>query len=286
MTVTTPIASHLEDILAADFASWNVPAGGCALVTSDGILASTGDLDTELPWASVTKVVSALAVLDVVAQGDLDLDEPAGPQGSTVRHLLAHASGLAFNEPRVVSAPGRRRIYSNVGIDTVTQVAVERAGAASAAALVDARVLQPLGMTRTRLVGPPAHGAVGPLADLALLARELVNPRVLDVVHASTLTYPDLAGVLPGYGRQDPNGWGLGVEIRGRKSPHWMPSSSSPRTFGHFGRSGSFVWVDPDADLAGIALTGRPFGDWAADAWSASTTRWHRAVTAQESGER
>ena len=209
MTVTTPIAYHLEDILAADFASWNVPAGGCALVTSDGILASTGDLDTELPWASVTKVVSALAVLDVVAQGDLDLDEPAGPQGSTVRHLLAHASGLAFNEPRVVSAPGRRRIYSNVGIDTVTQVAVERAGAASAAALVDARVLQPLGMT----------------------------------------------------------------------------SSSSPRTFGHFGRSGSFVWVDPDADLAGIALTGRPFGDWAADAWSASTTRWHRAVTAQESGE-
>ena len=39
-------------------------------------------------WASVTKLLVALAALDAVQRGLLDLDEPAGPPGSTVRHLL------------------------------------------------------------------------------------------------------------------------------------------------------------------------------------------------------
>jgi CubicO group peptidase (beta-lactamase class C family) len=83
------------------------------------------------------------------------------------------------------------------------------------------------------------------------------------------VAYPGLAGVLPGYGRQQPNDWGLGWEIRGSKDPHWTGATSSPETFGHFGRSGTFLWVDPEAGLACLALTDRDFGDWAIQAWPA-----------------
>jgi CubicO group peptidase (beta-lactamase class C family) len=57
------------------------------------------------------------------------------------------------------------------------------------------------------------------------------------------------------------------VEIRGHKQPHWTGTLNSPRTFGHFGQSGSFFWVDPDAGLACAGLADRPFGPWAIEAW-------------------
>ena len=72
---------------------------------------------------------------------------------------------------------------------------------------------------------------------------------------------------MPGFGRQDPNDWGLGIELRDSKSPHWTGSSNSPRTFGHFGGSGTFLWVDPDAELALACLTDLDFDEWAVEAW-------------------
>jgi CubicO group peptidase (beta-lactamase class C family) len=266
----------LDAALAEEFAAWQVPHGGCLMIDAHGRTVVAGDPDEVLPWASVTKVAAALAVLDVVADGALDLDAPAGPAGSTVRHLLAHASGLAFDEERSLSAPGRRRVYSNVGIDTVVAAAVAAAGARDAASMLAARVFAPLGMTRTTLVGPAAHGAQGPLADLGLLAGELLVPTTLrpDVVEAiAQPAFPGLAGVLPGFGRQEPNDWGLGAEIRGRKSPHWLPASVPPDTFGHFGQSGSFLWIDRQDGIAGAALTGTAFGPWAAQAWPRTTER-------------
>ena len=70
-------------------------------------------------------------------------------------------------------------------------------------------------------------------------------------------------GVLPGFGYQPHCDWGLGFEIRDRKAPHWTGSRNSPRTFGHFGQSGSFLWVDPEARVACASLADRDFGDWA-----------------------
>ncbi len=81
------------------------------------------------------------------------------------------------------------------------------------------------------------------------------------------MQFPGLEGVLPGFGRQEPNDWGLGFELRDGKAPHWTGARNSPRTFGHFGRSGTFLWVDPDAGIALACLTDRPFGDWAVTAW-------------------
>jgi CubicO group peptidase (beta-lactamase class C family) len=65
----------------------------------------------------------------------------------------------------------------------------------------------------------------------------------------------------------DPNDWGLSFELRDAKSPHWTGTLNSPRTFGHFGATGTFLWVDPDAGLACGVLTDRDFGDWAKAGW-------------------
>lgn len=234
-----------------------------------GSLASYGPVETPFAWASVTKLITALAVLDAVAQGTLDLDEPAGPPGSTVRHLLAHTSGLGPDDDGVMAAPGRRRIYSNRGFEVLADLVAARAGRPFDSVLAD-RVLGPLRLTATRVEGSAAYGASGPLLDLATLAAELLRPQLLPaalMTEATATAFPGLAGVLPGFGRQSPCDWGLGFELRDGKSPHWTGAANSPGTFGHFGRSGSFLWVDPAADLACVCLGDTDFGPWAAAAW-------------------
>jgi CubicO group peptidase (beta-lactamase class C family) len=134
-----------------------------------------------------------------------------------------------------------------------------------------AAVARPRGL-RGRLHGSPAHGYRGPLDDLLTLGRELLAPTLVaeeTLAEASSVQFPGLSGVLPGLGRMEPNDWGLTFELRDGKSPHWTGSHNSPRTFGHFGASGTFLWVDPDAGLACGVLTGRPFDAWAKEAWPA-----------------
>ena len=247
--------------------TWPARTAAAAVVDRSGLLERTGP-DDVLPWASVTKLLTALAVLVAVDKGAVRLDEPAGPPGSTVRHLLAHASGLAPEDDSILAAPGRRRIYSNRGYDVLSEFVGARVGAPFAAYLHGA-VLRPLDMNRTTLVGSPASGAQGPLSDLVRLAAELLTPTLAVGMRAeaTTVVFPGLSGVLPGFGRQDPNDWGLGFEIRDGKQPHWTGACNSPATFGHFGRSGTFLWVDPVGDLACACLTDEPFGDWAAQAW-------------------
>ena len=89
------------------------------------------------------------------------------------------------------------------------------------------------------------------------------------LVTATTVQFPGLRGVLPGYGPQVANDWGLGLEIKGAKSPHWTGTTNSSTTFGHFGQSGTMLWVDPVAGLALVALADRAFGHWARAAWPA-----------------
>ncbi|HEY7274291.1 MAG TPA: serine hydrolase domain-containing protein [Actinoplanes sp.] len=248
-------------------AGW--PVGNAAVVVTDAerTIAATGG-DEPYPWASVTKLVTALAVLSAVDRGEVALDEPAGPPGATLRHLLAHASGLAPDENTVIGPPERRRIYSNRGIEVAADLVAERAGAPFDRLLRE-RVLVPLGMDGTVLSGSPAHGARGPVSDLARLGRELLAPTLVPALmpEATRPVFPGLAGVLPGFGRQNPNDWGLGFEIRDGKHPHWTGSGNSPATFGHFGQSGSFLWVDPEAGLACASVADRAFGEWAVEAW-------------------
>ena len=230
---------------------------------------SHGEADRKFAWASVTKPFTAMAVLVGAEEGVLDLDEPAGPPGSTVRHLLAHASGLPFDGPRPISKPGKRRIYSNTGIEVLAAFLAEKAEIPFGAYLSEA-VLEPLGLSGTALEGSPAAGLAGPLTDLLAFGRELMAPTLVapETLHeATTVTFPGLAGILPDFGRYEPLDWGLGFEIRDAKEPHWTGTSNSSRTFGHFGSTGSFIWVDPEAGAACAALADRQFGQWAKEAW-------------------
>jgi CubicO group peptidase (beta-lactamase class C family) len=249
------------------------------VVRAGEVVATRGPRDQFLRWASVTKLVTALAALVAAEEGVIDLDEPAGPEGSTVRHLLAHASGLPFEPGGPVGRPGQRRVYSNVGFETLADHLAARAEMPFRDYL-QAGVLDPLGL-QAELRGSPAADLHGSLDDLLLLARELQRPTLVapeTLAEAATVQFPGLAGVLPDFGRMDPNDWGLGFELRNDKVPHWTGSHNSPRTFGHFGGSGTFVWIDPVAGVALGVLTDRDFGDWAKDAWP----RLSDAVLAEE----
>ncbi len=257
-----------EDLLAG----WDTPHAAAGVVGPEGgVLGAWGDVDRVGRWASVTKLVAALTTLVAVEEGTVALDDPAGPPGSTVRHLLAHASGLAFEERRAMAEPGRRRIYSNHGYEVLAAAVGVRVGMPFERYAAEA-VLDPLDMARTRFEGSAAAGLVGPLADLLRLAAELLRPTLVSrgtLEQARTVAFPGLSGVLPGVGRFDPLDWGLGFEVRSRKSPHWTGTRNSPATFGHFGGSGSFLWVDPEHGLACAALSGREFGPWALTTWPA-----------------
>lgn len=245
-------------------------APSLVVVDAEGVLASH-DEGRVYRLASVTKLLTALTVLVAAEQGDVSLDSPVGPPESTLRHLLAHASGLGFEEDRVRAAAGARRIYSNRGIDVAAAYLSAQTGSPFESELSE-RVLKPLGMRRTVLAGPPSKGGMAPIGDLARLAQELLRPRTLTnsvVAALSEVAFPGLAGLLPGFGRHYDNSWGLGAEVRGTKDPHWTSPQNSPATFGHFGMSGSFLWVDREAGLACAALSTVEFGPWATHVWPA-----------------
>lgn len=243
-------------------------AAGVA-VRGKGIIDVEGDQNRVYRLASVTKPLVAYAVLVAVEEGAVELEQPAGPPGSTVRHLLAHTSGLAFDTREVLAEPGARRIYSSAGFEVLAEFIAEQTGIAFERYLHEA-VFEPLGMTSSVLKGPAGHAAQSSVADLLRFADELLNPTIVSpelVSEATTTQFPDRNGVLPGYGSQRPNDWGLGFEIRDHKLPHWTGGANSPRTYGHFGQSGTFLWVDPEVGIACLALADENFGDWARAAW-------------------
>jgi CubicO group peptidase (beta-lactamase class C family) len=252
---------------------WPVDTAAAAVVGPSGVLATHGPVEQAFPLASVTKPLAALAILVAVEEEAVSLDDAADEAllpGATLRHLLAHASGVAPERPLRSFAPAQRRVYSNVGIELAARL-VERASGMPFARYLDEAVVRPLHLDATVLDGSPARDGVSSVADLARVAHELLSSTGLLSAAMRTdlasVQYPGLRGVLPGFGSQDPNDWGLGFEIRGAKSPHWTGAANSPATFGHFGQSGTFLWLDPAARLALVALTDRDFDDWARTAW-------------------
>jgi CubicO group peptidase (beta-lactamase class C family) len=257
------------DAVLRQIDTWAADHAAVAVVGPDGVVAQYGAVDHSYRWASVTKLATALAALSAVDDGVLDLEEPAGPPGSTARHLLAHASGLPFEGESILAKPGTRRIYSNTAFDVLGALLAERSGRPFSVVLAE-RVLAPLGMAETELVGRPSEGLHGPLTDAVVLAGELLRPTLIrsaSAAAARTAQFAGLKGLLPGVGSFDPLDWGLGFEIRGDKAPHWTGTTNSAATFGHFGGAGTFIWVDPAIDLALVCLADREFGQWALEAW-------------------
>lgn len=247
---------------------WEASFAAAGVTRADGVVAVRGDGSRSVRLASVSKPVTALATLVAAEEGVVDLDEPAGPVGSTVRHLLAHASGLPFEGDVPVAPPGRRRVYSNEAF-AVLGGHLARAAEMPFAQYVREAVCVPLGLG-LEPEGHPGAGMHATLGDVLALGQELLAPTVIaPETHEEMVRvqFPGLDGVLPDFGRFSPLDWGLGVELKGDKHGHWSGSLTSRLTFGHFGGSGTFLWVDPERGVACAALTDRPFGTWAKDAW-------------------
>ncbi|MGB3484116.1 MAG: serine hydrolase domain-containing protein [Mycobacterium sp.] len=252
--------------------TWPVPTAAAAVIGTTGVLATHGDIDRRFRLASVSKPLVARAVQVAVEEGAVELDTPAGPPGATVRHLLAHASGLAMLDDKVIAKPGTRRVYSNTGFAVLAEVVQDATGIDFGTYLTES-VFEPLGMTESTLQGGAAaagFGGTSTVTDLTVFAGDLLTPQLVSAdmhTDAIAVQFPGLNGVLPGYGAQRPNDWGLGFELRATKDPHWTSPQNSPATFGHFGQSGTFLWVDPVVKLALVVLTDWDFGEWAHPLW-------------------
>ena len=247
--------------------SWPVEHVTAAVVSASGS-ETIGDTERVYRLASLTKPMVAWAVMISVEEGIVDLDAPlrfaAAPDGVTLRHLLAHAGGFGFDGNEPIAPPARRRIYSNAGIERAAEELAGAAGIAFADYVREA-VWEPLGMAGTTLRGSPAHGAHASCGDARLFVGEMLRPRLLASETYRTVIstqFASLAGIVPDVGRFDPCPWGLGVEVRGDKSPHWTGRANSSQTFGHFGGSGTMMWVDPSIDAGVVALTDRAFDEW------------------------
>lgn len=204
-------------------ADWPVDRVAVGVTDADRMLGLAGDPRRVTAVASVSKLLVGFAALVAWEEETIDLDEPAGPEGSTVRHLLAHASGLAFHDDRQLARPGTRRICSNAGIDRFSEHLAAKAGMDFADYLQQA-VLDPLGMTATVLKGPPFHGIWSNVTR-----RRVVRPQPV------------------GADLRDPR----------RQTPPldgWAELSGHLRSFR---RGGMFLWVDPEAGWATVCLTDR-----------------------------
>jgi len=266
--VTAPGHDALDAALATVH-RWPVANVAATVLVAGQRAASIGDERRSFRLASVSKLLTAYAVLIAVEEGVVALDDTVGQPGCTVRHLLAHAGGYAFDGPDAIAVPGRKRIYSNTGYELLADHVAAACGFEFAVYVREA-VLDPLGMADTDPSGSPAKDFRGPLGDLGGFVAELVTPTLVDPAtwaEATSPQFPELEGIVPGVGRFSPCPWGLGPELRGLKHPHWTGNNNSPATFGHFGGAGTFIWVDPVAGVALAMLADREFDEWALHAW-------------------
>lgn len=248
---------------------WQPENSSAGWITSQGQTDRHGPSTRVFALASITKALFAYAVLISLEEGTLSLDQPAGPAGSTVRHLLTHTSGLGFNAGDPTRPVQQRRIYSNAGFEELGRTLSLAAGMPATHYWSEA-VAEPLGMTSTAIDGSVAHAGTSSVEDLLRFASELLNPTLVapeTLRAAREPQFGDLDGIVPGYGHQSPCPWGLGFELRGLKKPHWTGTRNSPATFGHFGAKGTMLWVDPHLGAAAVSLSDKDFGQWAIDAW-------------------
>ena len=256
---------------------WPDDSAMTLLALRDGTVesvATQGDATRIREWASVSKLAVALAVGVEKEWRFIDFDLPLGPQNSTAAHLLSHSSGVGIDATAPMQPLGHKRVYSSYGYDLLIQRVV---GQRDPFDWLNDRCLSPLGMADVTNEGSLAAGLRGSLRSLEVLATAWLRGDLLSPQTFATMTTPYLAhldGVVPGFGSFSPCPWGLGPEIKGTKE-HWMGSAWSPRSYGHFGKSGAMVLVDPDAKVALAALSAEPFGPWAVKRWSEWTNEMH-----------
>lgn len=247
---------------------WPVEHSSIAVVHQGGV-ETHGDVRRRQRIASVSKPLSAWAVLIAIEEGSIDFDDAVGQTGCTVRHLLSHAGGYGFDGARPIGRPGTKRIYSNTGFEMLASH-LEHSTDMAFTDYLDEAVFQPLGMSDSALEGSCAKDVHSTIDDLVRFVHELRSPGLISRdtwLQAVTPQFPELSGIVPGIGSFDPCPWGLGLEIKGHKDPHWTATRGAASTYGHFGGIGTFLWIDPVADVGCVMLAEREFDEWGMQHW-------------------
>ncbi|RUL87070.1 serine hydrolase [Tautonia sociabilis] len=189
--MTPEAASALEAFIAREVDRKEIPALSIALVAGDRIVWARGfgsadpesgtpaTAETVYRVGSVSKLFTDIAAMQLVEQGQLDLDAPIadaipglaipGPfdEPITLRHLMSHRAGivreppvghyfdpsgptladtvLSLNNTTRLLPPGAKTKYSNAGLGAVG-LAVELASGRPFAEVVRSGILRPLGM--------------------------------------------------------------------------------------------------------------------------------------------
>jgi CubicO group peptidase (beta-lactamase class C family) len=153
------------------------------------------------------------------------------------------------NETLFLAKPEEKRIYSIAGYRVIAKV-LENQLSISFPTLVKDLILNNCELFD---MSPPVtgdSGLKGTIEGLYKLSKRLLLADIPGIsaesLKKSTSNHFGVSlGVVPGIGFYSDNSWGLGFEIKGKKTGHWMPKCASLETFGHFGRSGAFFFVDP-----------------------------------------
>jgi len=271
-------------------------------LVATGALALDDRLDALLPDARAAgRGITVRMLLSHTSGLPGDLAPAAAPYTPSLTWPMLAAACLAAP----VSRPPRSRVtYSNVGIGLLAVIVERRTGMPFADGLAEL-VLDPLGIKGFLGTEPPLPPAsiAGDFGEHRSTPLEPINSRfwrslalpwgglVTDAAGALRLVRAFAGiphGFLPGdllaeAVRNQASGvgggffppltwpecpWGLGVEVRGAKSPHWTPASASPASFGHVGSSGCLAWADPDNHVAWVMLGTRNFLGWW-ESWAA-----------------
>ena len=161
------LAARMDAYLAANFPRAGAPGLAVAVVDAGGVryLDTFGDCpDADAPFVvgSLSKSFTAVAVMQLVEQGAVDLDAPASryapgydvPDEVTVRSLLNQTSGFGAYDSLAEAADGELGetfgafSYANANYDLLGRV-VEGASGEDYACYLDEHVLEPLGMAST-----------------------------------------------------------------------------------------------------------------------------------------
>jgi len=213
----TAHADLVDDYVAAQMRRQQVPGLSLAVVQDGRVVKQQGygfaDLELKVPVTpetvfeigSITKQFVAAAVMTLVEQGKINLDEPASRYLSdlppawhavTVRQLLTHTSGIPdFEEilgygayrtpttaPQLIAVaaakpmdfpPGAQWHYSNTGYYLLGLI-IEKVSGAPYVTLIENRILEPAGMTRTRS-SVPTEIIAGRASGYALEDHRIVN---------------------------------------------------------------------------------------------------------------
>jgi CubicO group peptidase (beta-lactamase class C family) len=189
-------ADGVDDYVGAEMKNLSIPGLSLAVVKDGRLIKSAGyglsNVETATPAtpetaykvASLSKPILATAVMILVQQGKLDLDDkvadylsgsPASWQDITVNHLLSHTSGIArdpadyrpYQEQQPMAViesafsmppqfqPGEKWSYSNVGYFVLAEI-VSKAAGMPWSDFVAKQLFEPAGMTSTRLTSVSA----------------------------------------------------------------------------------------------------------------------------------